>query len=103
MRDTQAKVIAILAKAAEDNGLELVNDTQWANTGTLHVTSPFDVTPIISVRYAFHDEYSTFTVTPGHGLGRKGDGQLHAVKVEELQQRLILPVISAIQSARATA
>lgn len=91
--NTQSKVMAVIKAMVEANGLELIDNRQWANTGTLRIEPRDSLTAIATLSYSFQDTYSSFQFTPDnfiHGLA--SDGHLHAVKHDELEVRLIAPL-----------
>jgi hypothetical protein len=92
MRSTQSKTEDILRKDVEAVGLELVKNGQWANTGTYVIERRDSLDPLLTIRYSFQDEYASFTFKPAFGVGNQNDGELHYVKTDEMQRRLIEPV-----------
>lgn len=90
-RSTQDKTLAMLGAIAKDNGLEMIHNPQWANTGILRFEAEDSLTAVLSITYGFYDNYSGFTLSDP-SFGKKGDGQLHYVKPDELGERLIEPV-----------
>lgn len=97
--NTQAKVKRTIETIAQDAGLELVDDTQWANTGTWRIGPSDTLTPLVSISYNFQDNYSSFTFVPPFGVGKNGGGNLNYVKHEELDERLIAPVRTVLATA----
>ena len=67
----QAKFIALVEAAAKDAGLDLINDTDWANTGTLRVQRPGDFNDCFRLRYDFQTDYQTLRLFAA-GSGREG-------------------------------
>ncbi len=56
---TQANVLAALTAALDDDGLTLVRDAEWANTGTVYATANLDpVGPVL--RYDFQNGRVSF-------------------------------------------
>lgn len=60
MRDTQEKFTTALEKIAEDFGLELVDDGNWANTGTLRLEARDGFAPVVKMSYSFQRGYASF-------------------------------------------
>lgn len=93
MRNTQTKTIDLLRAGAATHGLELVQDQQWSNTGTLRIEREDSVTPLVSISYNFQDTYATFDVAPASGIGHGGKGHIYA-KPEELMSKLVTPLVA---------
>lgn len=96
MSDTQDKTIHMLTRAATSNGLELINDKQWGNTGILRVERKDSLTPLVSIEYSFQDKYASFTVVPDFGMGQRHDGKLSYVTPEDMMGRVVNPLIYVI-------
>lgn len=68
-RTTQDKFETMLAAIAAEHDLELVNDRQWANTGTYRLESSDSFAPVVSMQYQFNDGYATFEGVVPANLG----------------------------------
>lgn len=68
MSSTQSKFIALLTAAVESRGLELVQNSEWSNTGVLRVEKADAFRSLLSIRYNFQSGYATFDVTDDSGL-----------------------------------
>lgn len=88
-RNTQTKFFAALeAIVAEVNDLEVINDAQYANTGTVRIEPKSGFTPALTFDYSFQDGYSGFdNVSPPIGGARIG-----YVKPEELETRVLAAI-----------
>jgi hypothetical protein len=60
MGQMQDKIIAELRRIAEAAGLQLIDQPQYANTGTAYIQSGFDT--VAEVSYAFHDTSCRITL-----------------------------------------
>ena len=68
-RNTQDKFLAALTAIAEENDFEVINDTQWANTGTIRIESPDSFNAVVKFRYSFQGGYSSFSEMKPSSLG----------------------------------
>jgi hypothetical protein len=81
---TQKRVIAAIRSQIEDAGAELVNDTQWANTGTLSAVYPAEITSPRRLHYGFQSKYVSFGDMAGYrdpSIGRLPYCEYHKTKV----------------------
>jgi len=63
--NTQFKFVKVLREQIERIGLELVQDQDWANTGTLRVQRPGSFADLLTVSYNFQSTGQTLILTIG--------------------------------------
>ncbi len=63
---TQEKFVKRLIELAPD-GVDCVNDSTWANVGTLRFQPDDSFAPLVEVRYQFNSSYATFDVRDAAG------------------------------------
>ena len=92
-RSTQQKFFEALEAIAEKHGVEVINDRQWANTGTVRIERATEFTPLVRFYYGFQDTYAYFEgLQPPFGLPHL-NGKAHPmVKPEELEKRILTPI-----------
>jgi hypothetical protein len=92
--NTQDKVTAALRQIAISNGLELVQDTAWANTGVFHFQWPDSFDDLLALRYAFHSSsLSSLVPTRGaddvqHWYFGAGEGERIEMVLADIDTRL---------------
>ena len=64
MRNTQAKFMAAAKALTDGTDLEFVNDTKWANTGTLRLQPLGAFRTLMRVEYDFQDNATSLTFGP---------------------------------------
>lgn len=67
MSDIQDKFEFRLSKALPKN-IEMVNNRQYSNTGTIYIQPQDTFKCILEIKYSFQDDYAKFTITPTLGL-----------------------------------
>ena len=101
LRNTQTKVTDLLRTAAENAGLEMVDDRAFANTGTFRFQPKDSLDSALTIAYSFQDTYASFTVKPASIIGH--GGELHAVRPEGLMAELVSPVTAVLAAMRVQA
>lgn len=67
MSNIQDKFEDRLNKALPTN-IEVVNNKQYSNTGTIYIQPRNSFKCILEIKYSFQDNYAAFTITPTLGL-----------------------------------
>ena len=88
MRDTQSKVEDALAKVAKERMLEMVKDSDWANTGTYRFQRFDDFTSIVTLKYDFQKTYNHFWIDPGNTVSNV-DPEMIRAKPEEMGEKVV--------------
>lgn len=83
MQSTQKKFLKLVETAAIDVGLEAVNDTQWANVGSIKIQSADSLDSLLTVSYDFQNGYATFFVDEKRRYMRDEHMQSFLVEIRE--------------------
>lgn len=102
-RNTQDKFLAALTAIAEEDEYEVINDTQWANTGRIRIERPNGFSAVVSFKYSFQDGYSSFSDMKPVSLGMPHllpRGEQPMVRPFELTERMLEPIKQLLAARR---
>lgn len=86
----QTKFEDRLAEEFVPDHLEVVNNRQYANTGTIYIQPVDNFECVLSIRYSFQDNYCTFDIFPPFpfGTGYRIEGGVSKVHINAPFEKL---------------
>lgn len=97
-RTTQDKFMDALEVLAATYHFEVINDRQYANTGTVRIQREIGFDTVVSFHYSFQEGYASFSsLHPLFGMPHLGGKELPYVKPSEIQERALDPIAAILK------